>query len=140
MFVGHYEHSLDSKGRVVLPAKFRGHLSDRAYISQAQRCLALWLPEAFDETVARLLERVREGDMEPNAYSGFLANAEEVSPDKQGRILLPERLRDFAGLRDDVMLLGQDNHVAIWDAERWKQQGSDVDASVAQAFVEGLAI
>jgi len=140
MFVGNYEHSLDSKGRVVLPAKFRGPLADRAYLSQAQGCLALWLPEAFDETIERLRERVRERVIDLEALNGVLSTSEEVKPDKQGRILLPERLIKFAALNTEVTLVGQGNHVAIWDSQRWAASSSDRDAKVAEAFADGMAI
>jgi MraZ protein len=140
MFVGTYAHSLDAKGRVVLPAKFRGHLSDRAYLSQAQGCLALWLPDAFAETVERFREQVRAQEIDMRALEGLLSTSEQVTPDKQGRILLPDRLISFAGLETDVTLVGQFNHVAIWDSARWSESNLERDTKVAEAFAAGMAI
>lgn len=140
MFVGRYEHTLDGKGRVVLPAKFRNHLAERAYLAPGGNCLALWLPEAFDAAVARLRTQVREGTADPNALRGLLANSDEVTPDSQGRILVNDRLRAFASLDRDVVLAGQDDHIEIWDARRWQSLETDIDASVAEAFLQGRAV
>ncbi|MCH7788020.1 MAG: division/cell wall cluster transcriptional repressor MraZ [Acidobacteria bacterium] len=143
MFVGNYAHSLDSKGRVVLPAKYRRYLdgSENAfYLSQAEGCLALWLPEAFDQTVERFRERVRAGTLEKAALDGLYSNSEQVKPDTQGRILLPERLISFAGLDTDVTLVGQGDHVAIWDSTRWAESSAERDAKVAEAFAAGMGI
>lgn len=136
MFVGTYEHSLDEKGRVVLPSVFRAHLADRGFVSQYESCLGLWTPEEFEKVAARLTEKVREGATSQYAVRAFAANAHEVRPDSQGRIVLPQRLRDFAGLTRDVVIIGALERIEIWDAARWHEVSASSDESLTQAVSE----
>lgn len=136
MFVGTFEHSLDEKGRVVLPAVFRHHLAERGFLSQYDQCLGLWTPEAFEEVARRLTERVRAGEASQLALRAFSANAHEVKPDSQGRIVIPERLREFAGLDRDVVIIGALDRVEIWDATRWRDLAERSDESLTQAVTE----
>ena len=133
MFVGTFEHSLDDKGRVVLPATFRGHLADRGFVSQFDNCLGVWTEEGFAQVAERLTEKIREGLAPQNAMRAFSANAAEVKPDSQGRILLPQRLREFAGLDRDVVVIGAIDRVEIWDSSRWGEVSAQADESLIHA-------
>ncbi|MCU0269940.1 MAG: division/cell wall cluster transcriptional repressor MraZ [Acidimicrobiales bacterium] len=133
MFVGTFEHSLDEKGRVVLPATFRHHLADRGYVTQYENCLGVWTAEGFADVAKRLTDKVREGATTHNAVRAFAANAVEVRPDSQGRILLPQRLREFAGLERDVVVIGAIDRIEIWAAERWERVSNEADASLLSA-------
>lgn len=136
MFVGTYEHSLDEKGRVVLPSVFRGHLADRGFVSQYENCLGLWTPDEFQKVADRLTAKVREGATTHYTVRAFSANAHEVKPDSQGRIMLPQRLRDFAGLTRDVVIIGALERIEIWDAARWGDVSASSDDSLTQAVAE----
>lgn len=136
MFVGTFEHSLDGKGRVVLPVAFRHQLADRGFVSQYQGCLGLWTEEGFNDVAARLTAKVREGLAPQDAVRAFAADATEVRPDAQGRIFLPQRLRDYAGLARDVVIIGAVDRVEIWEAERWARLRSDADESFLSAVNE----
>jgi MraZ protein len=134
VFVGTFEHSLDDKGRIVLPAPFRQYLAERGYVSQFDQCLGLWTPEGFDEVAKRLTERVRAGEASQMAYRAFFANAHEVRPDSQGRIGIPERLRAFAGLEREVTVIGAFDRIELWDAARWQTLQTESDQSLSDAI------
>lgn len=139
MFVGTFEHSLDGKGRVVLPVAFRHQLADRGFVSQYQSCLGLWTEEGFADVARRLTDKVREGLAPQNAVRAFSADAAEVRPDSQGRVFLPQRLRDYAGLNRDVVIIGAVDRAEIWDASRWQELRNDADESFLNA-VNNLGI
>ena len=93
VFVGTFEHSLDDKGRVVLPSTFRSHLADKGFISQLDDCLGLWTEDGFTEVATRLTQKVRDGLAPQDAMRAFSSAAAEVRPDRQGRVTIPQRLR-----------------------------------------------
>ena len=142
-FVGTYDHTLDAKGRLVLPSKFRGHFADAAYLSPgsgSSRCVALWTPDRFDEMVGRLQEEVRDKDTDPAALRGLAAMSEEVRPDAQGRIMMPARLQLFAGLDREIVVCGAIDRIEIWNADSWNEMADELDQSVATAFQNGSGI
>ncbi|CAB4322722.1 unannotated protein [freshwater metagenome] len=133
MFVGTFEHSLDDKGRVVLPSTFRAQLADRGFLAQWDRCLGLWTEEGFSDAAERLTQRIRNGEVPQGALRAFAANAHEVRPDSQGRITIPQRLRDFAGLGRDAVVIGAIDRIEIWQTGRWTDQTELADDSLIQA-------
>lgn len=133
MFVGTFEHSLDDKGRVVLPATFRTQLADKGFLSQFDACLGLWTEAGFAEVAQRLTDKIREGAAPQDARRAFAANAHEVRPDGQGRITIPQRLRDFAGLDREVVVIGAIDRIEIWDLARWQATSGQADQSLTQA-------
>ena len=139
MFVGTFEHSLDDKGRVVLPSSFRVQMVDKGFLSQYDRCLGLWTEDGFAEFAGRLTEKIRAGLAPQEALRAFSANAHEVRPDSQGRITIPQRLRDFASLEREAVVIGAIDRIEIWDAGRWADQAAIADDSLIQA-VTGLGI
>ena len=133
MFVGKFEHSLDEKGRVVLPSTFRVQLVDKGFLSQWDRCLGLWTEEDFADVADRLTEKIREGLAPQEALRAFASNTHEVRPDSQGRITIPQRLREFAHLDRDAVVIGAIDRIEIWDAGRWNDQSGIADDSLIQA-------
>ena len=140
MFVGTYEHTLDGKGRLVLPSKIRVRLPDGGYLFPHADGLALYPPTEFDGMVDRLTEAVRAGRVEPDALLGVTANAEEVSLDAQGRILLPPRLREMAGLAGDVVVLGVSDHIQIWSIDAWRNRREAITRTATDAFAAGRGV
>jgi len=136
VFVGTFEHSLDEKGRLVLPSVFRHHLADRGFLSQWDECLGLWTPEGFAAVAERLTARVRSGEASQFALRAFAANAHEVKPDSQGRVVIPERLRKFAGLEREVVVIGALDRIEIWDATKWRQVADSSDESLTMAVTD----
>ena len=133
MFVGTFEHSLDDKGRVVLPSTFRAQMNEKGYLSQWDKCLGLWTETDFADVARRLQEKVRDGLAPQEAIRAFSANAHEVRPDSQGRITIPQRLREFAHLERDAVVIGAIDRIEIWDAARWGDQSGIADDSLIQA-------
>lgn len=133
MFVGTFEHSLDDKGRVVLPATFRAQLAEKGFLSQLDRCLGLWTEEGFTDMAGRLQDKVRSGETSQESLRAFAANAHEVRPDSQGRITIPQRLREFASLDREAVVIGAFGRIEIWNADRWNDQTTLADDSLTQA-------
>lgn len=122
MFLGEYQHSLDAKGRVILPARVRDELGDAGgYLTcEVDGCLALWTPGEFDVKAMEMKEHARGGAPERNMARAFFSGAVQAAPDRQGRIMIPQPLRDFAHLDRDVVVAGMFDHLEIWDAEQWR--------------------
>lgn len=139
-FVGTFEHTIDAKGRLVLPAKFRGHLAKSAYLAPQGGCLALWEPNEFDSMLSRLRDKARDQQLDTRVLLSLTASSEEVALDAQGRVLISDRLRTFASLDREVVLLGAMDHVEIWDRATWEQQRPELDALMTQALAEGLGV
>lgn len=122
MFMSQYNHTIDAKGRVIIPAKFREKLGDSFVITKGlDGCLygyaeAEW--KNFEEKLATLPITNRDSRQFTRF---FLAGAAECELDKQGRILIPSVLREFAGLEKDVVLVGVASKIEIWSRERWDE-------------------
>ena len=136
---GEYQHSVDSKGRIFVPAKLREELGDRFYvIPGVERCLLVYTMEKW----APVQEKI---DALPLAKRGqlrhLMANIAECTPDKQGRILLPTRLREYAELRQDITFLGQSDHAEIWDTAAYERSVDDqLSPEYLRAAMEALEI
>jgi MraZ protein len=132
-FVGRYEHSLDGKGRIILPARFRTSFEALALVSKYnERCLAIWTPEAFDrkaEEMALLFDGTPDERARARAWS---MGSAEVDLDRQGRVAIPAHLREFAGLSEGgtVLVHGALNHVELWNPGTWEAQGEVGDAAL----------
>lgn len=137
VFVNHYEHSLDSKGRIVLPAKYRAHLTDKVYLAPQDSSLAVFSEEAYEGVVERLLDRVRNEDLDPMTRRGFAAMTVEVELDSAGRITIPSRLRDFAQLTDEVVVNGALTYIEIWKKELFDAMQDEMTAVLLEQFKAG---
>ena len=99
MFLGEHQHSLDAKGRVILPARFRDQLEDGAVMAKAlDGCLAVYPVEEFQRVAANLQDARSRGATERQAARSYFSGAVEITPDKQGRVAIPAHLRTFAEL------------------------------------------
>ena len=121
MFIGEYAHNLDDKGRLAIPVKFRRDLSKGAVVTRGlDNCLFLYTKTEW-EKLAEKLATLPFSQSNSRAFSRLmLAGAMEVEIDKQGRVVLPEYLREFAGLKKNVVLAGLYNRAEIWDEAKWK--------------------
>jgi MraZ protein len=122
MFIGEYKHSLDSKGRLAVPAKFREKLKTGAVVTRGlDNCLFLY-PKNEWRAVAEKLSKLPIGQAKARAFSRLmLAGAMDVSFDKQGRITLPEYLRDFALINKKAIIAGLYDRLEIWDEREWEK-------------------
>ena len=123
MFLGEFTPALDDKGRVTLPARFREQLEAAVLTSEVDRCLALWPPTEFETRARELRELSRHDAAAHDQAAYFFAMAQEVIPDKQGRIAIPPALREFAGLETGTLVVtGFFDHVQIRAAEAWQHK------------------
>jgi MraZ protein len=138
VFVGTFEHSLDEKGRLVLPATFRGDLAPGGFVGQLDRCLGVWTPDGFEDLVSRLNERVKAREVNPMSLRALTANAADVKPDGQGRIFIPQRLRDFAGIGREAVVIGAYERIEVWDRARWAEASGEADRSWVEVVTGGI--
>ncbi len=137
MFLGEYTPTLDDKGRLTLPAKFREQL-ERAYLtSEVDRCLALWPPEEFATRAAEVRDQANRDAVSHDRAAYFFAGAQEVVPDKQGRIAIPPSMREFAGLQGPVVCTGFLDHVEIRASRAWQEKKSRGAESMARQQYAG---
>ena len=132
MFLGEYRHNVDAKGRLAIPARFRSGLAEGLVVTRGlDPCLHIypksqWLP---------LAERLSELPMSEPAVRilrrNFFTGAFTCELDKQGRILLPQALREYAALDGDVVIAGLNTFVEIWSASRWEQELPRIESGVS---------
>ena len=140
MLLGEYEHTIDDKNRLTLPAKFRGTFEDGIVVTRGlDGCVYAWTPGAWenyrDSTLATLQPLSQQGRrMQRHFFSG----ASETTPDKQGRVSLPPALLAHAKLGRDVVVAGVNDHLEIWDRAAWKRELAEVEGS-AEDVAERLA-
>lgn len=121
-FFGRYEHTLDPKGRLILPAKFRAAFERGGFLTQnSERCLALWTPDEFEKQMAARLEQAEAGKADRNLVRLWASNSHEVEVDRQGRMAIPSHLREFARLDSEVLVTGAIDRVELWDPATWEQ-------------------
>lgn len=132
-FFGRYEHSLDDKGRVILPSKFRGPFEHGGYLTPYQDgCLALWSPDRFEHQMETMLERAGTGRSDRQMARVWASNAHEAEIDRQGRMAIPTRLREYAGLAGEVLVLGAIDRVELWNREAWDEKVLPEEARLTQ--------
>ncbi len=122
-FVGRYEHSLDTKGRVILPAKFRADFERGGYLTENREgCLALWTPGEFERQMQAMQDQASAGRTERNRARMWAASSHEVEIDRQGRMAIPALLREFASLDGDVLVCGAIDRVELWNPAVWRER------------------
>lgn len=124
MFLGEFSHTLDSKGRLTIPAKYRERLATGLVVtrSPSDRCLLVMpLPE-WERLTAKVKALPLADRNSALLRRALFSAAEDLLPDKQGRILISQRLRDFAQIATDVHVVGMDSYIELWQPELWDQQ------------------
>ena len=118
MFIGTYQHNIDNKGRVIMPAKFREELGESFYITMGiNKCLFVLSKESWDGFLEKLSGQPISKATDISIF--FCAGAVEAVPNAQGRVLIPENLRKYANIGKDVTVVGVGSRVEIWNTDRW---------------------
>jgi len=130
LFRGQFEHTIDSKGRISIPSRFREILSkkydDRLVITNYDHCLAAYPNEEWLE-IEKKLSTLPQMNRDVQAYYRFIySSAIDCVIDKQGRLLIPQSLRDYANLQKDVVLVGEMKKIEIWAKERWEVENKKI--------------
>ncbi|MGE4483595.1 MAG: division/cell wall cluster transcriptional repressor MraZ [Oscillospiraceae bacterium] len=133
---GVYQHSLDVKGRLFIPAKLREELGDIFYVTLSmEKCLSAYSSESWDKFMEKIkaMPKTKQIKMRP-----MFAHAAKCELDGQGRILLPQALRDFAGLTKNVAVVGSGECTEFWDADEWARVDSSETSpeNIAEVFME----
>jgi len=135
MFLGQYQHNLDSKGRLTIPSRYRDLLVEQgAYVTQGfDTNLMIWTVSAF-ETISKEVNRVSITDPNSRLLRRLIyANGEKLEVDRAGRILIPQYLRQFAGLDSEVVIVGVGDFFEIWSPAMWAQQLAQIQDSNANS-------
>ena len=142
MFIGEYDHTIDVKGRLIVPTKFREQLGEAFVIAKGNDgCLAIYTNEDWETFMKKIQALPANKDIRTYVRT-IVGSALPVETDKQGRILVPGNLREYAGLDKDVVLAGVIDKIEVWDKERWSKQ-TDIDNidDIAEKMAElGLSI
>jgi MraZ protein len=131
MFIGEYRHTIDSKRRLALPAKFRNELGRVLVVTRGlDNCLVVY-PKKEWKVMSDKLGKLPASQVEARGFARImLAGAMEVSLDKLGRILIPDYLKKYAGLKKNVVVCGIFNRLEIWDAQRWDNYKGKIEKEV----------
>jgi len=140
MFIGEYQHALDDKGRLAVPVKFRHDLKDGAVVTRGlDNCLFVYTKPAWQKLAAKLAA-LPISQANSRAFARLmLAGAMDLEVDNQGRVLLPDYLRAYAGLKKDVVVAGLYDRVELWDKTKWnsyKKTTEKSSGSIAEALGE----
>lgn len=139
MFIGEYNHTIDSKGRLIVPSKFREALGDEFVVTKGlDGCLFVFPMEEWNIFTEKLRELPLTKKEARQFSRFFLAGAASCEVDKQGRILLPAVLREFANLDKDAVLVGVSSRIEIWSKSNWENI-SDVDVDDMDDIAEHMA-
>ena len=143
MFMGEYNHTIDGKGRLIIPSKFRESLGELFVVTKGlDGCLFVYDEQEWNRFEEKLKSLPLTNKDARQFVRFFLAGAAEVEVDKQGRILLPANLREYAGMEKDVVLVGVASRVEIWSKERWEGAAAyeDMDEIAEHMAQLGLSI
>ena len=131
MFIGEYEHSVDAKGRLIMPAKLREEIGDKFVITKGvDGCLFAYSQTEWTAFEEKLKSLPISNKNARDFTRFFLSGAIECEIDKQGRFLITSNLREFAGLEKDVVIIGVNTRIEIWSKDKWQKYSSDENVNV----------
>jgi MraZ protein len=133
-FRGHFEHSLDAKNRLAIPARFRTAFSNGAVLAKdPETCVAVWTPETHESIIERALGDLNPMGAQYRKLSRFYqGNSFEIDLDASGRVTLPPPLLGHAGIEKEVVVVGVGDHLEVWGRERWLQEQEALDAEIEE--------
>lgn len=141
MLIGEYEHSLDTKGRLILPVKLREDIGEKFVITKGlDGCLFIFSLEEW-QIFETKLKQLPISNKDARMFSRFFfAGAIDSELDKQGRFLIPMNLREFAGFQKDVVIVGMNSRIEIWSKEKWNKCENEISADEIAEKMEMLGI
>ncbi|MFN2519608.1 MAG: division/cell wall cluster transcriptional repressor MraZ [Candidatus Limnocylindria bacterium] len=136
-FAGEFAHSLDDKGRLAIPVKFRPRFREGAVVTPwPVDCLAIFPANEWGTINAAIAQRPRTDPAVARFQRFFVARAHEAEPDGQGRIVIPQHLRAYAGLGGDAVVVGVSRNLEIWEPGRWRSHLADVERRIADDLAD----
>lgn len=141
MFMGEYSHTIDPKGRMIIPSKFREQLGDEFVLTKGlDGCLSIYPMDEWEKFEEQLRSLPLTNKNARTFSRFFVAGATSCELDKQGRILVPATLREFAGLEKDVVLTGNINRIEVWSKQKWSENSNYDDMDAIAEGLEDLGI
>ncbi len=133
-FRGHFEHTLDAKNRLSIPARFRASFSAGVVLAKdPEPCMAVWTPDTHEAIIERALGGLNPMGSQYRKVSRFYqGNSFETDLDASGRVILPPPLLDHAGIAKEVVVVGVGDHLEVWSDERWREQQQALDAEIGE--------
>ena len=141
-FTGEYRHTIDTKGRLIVPSRLRDELEDDKVVLTIwpEGCISFWSGDRWRQLEAQLLEQRRSSSANRSTIRNLAAKAHTDHVDRQGRIGVPQHLRDFAGITKECVVIGALDHGEIWSPERWQPEEDKVAEGGLDALFEELNI
>lgn len=128
MFLGEFSHTIDDKGRLTIPAKFRDELESGVVITRGlDGCLWAYGRSEWDTLADKIAQLPSTNPAARNFARFMFSNASDSIPDRQGRILLPQKLRDYAEIQDETIIIGVKNKLEIWSPAKWEEVVTKVE-------------
>ncbi len=143
MFLGNYEHTIDDKGRLTIPSKFREELEGGVVVTRGlDGCLWAFSRSEWEILAEKISGLPTTNQAARNFARLMFSNASDSIPDRQGRVLIPQSLRDYAGIESETILIGVMNRVEIWQPAKWSEVATKVeeDQEAIAAQLEDLGI
>jgi MraZ protein len=132
MFLGEFTHTLDDKGRLTIPSKFRDQLERGLVVTRGlDECLFVFTHQDWESLTASMSEKLSFTQKSARDLARFFfAGAVDIVPDRQGRILIPSFLREYARLESEVVIIGVNTRVELWNPEKWWESLTEVESNV----------
>jgi MraZ protein len=141
MFLGEYTHTIDDKGRLTIPAKFRGELAAGLVVTRGfDQNLMIFPLNGWQDMAEQLLKRPLAEESVRAFRRRLFSGAVDLVPDRQGRIVLPVYLREFAGIDSEVVVAGMYDYIEVWDTSDWQQVREEIENSGDAARWDSLGI
>jgi MraZ protein len=133
MFLGEFRHTLDEKGRITLPAKYRPRLASGIVLTTGTKRFVLVFPlDEFESLAERMNSLSLVGSEASMLRRQLFSNGFDLELDKQGRVILPEPLRQYAGISQEVVIAGVGNHIEIWNPEEWQHEREEISRAALE--------
>lgn len=141
MFRGEYSHSIDAKGRLIVPSRLRDELGENFVLTKGlDTCLMAYASEEWDAFEAKLRELPVTNKNARKLVRHFSGGASDAESDSQGRVLIPQNLREYAGLNREAVFLGMGNRIEIWSKERYEAEGTYEDMDEVASALEDMGL
>lgn len=132
LFLGEFTHKIDSKNRIMMPSEFRDQLTEEFFITKGpENSLVIYTNEEFQKQSQRLDDLVNENKKNRAIKRLFFSSTVKTSLDKQGRVLLNKNLKDYAEIDNEVMIIGNNLTIEIWDSKKWQSYINEVEVNLS---------
>lgn len=139
MFLGEYKHTIDDKGRLTIPAKYRGELAAGLVVTRGlDQNLVIYTLEGWAEVAKKVTQQSLSDPRVRNLRRRLFSAATDLVPDRQGRVLIPPQLRSFASINGTVVVAGDFDRIEIWSADLWQQRREQIENPGDDTYFEGV--